>query len=317
MPCSRLAERVRLALMRVDDDNSERIEQEVRAQDRKTQEQEGKRREGETTAFDRALRSKQQAPAVAQARRLSGFPSKLSRQRKIADDTETNPERGIREEEPGKGDAPGRKGSLATGQRQRAETLAQDDLRRDGDERAVRDSDGREGEGRLGSRKEQQRKQDATREENVGRGRSAREGRAAGPNADGGSGNQQGSQQGGQHNRLQRLGPQRGPGCAPAGSGAAWFPRRRCPTAPRSGDSQKIVQSARVGVNRMGLPEMQIELKSEVLHGLKVKVSGRHGRVRAQFISSDRQVLEQLRSGMVDFRETLSRARFEGRCARD
>jgi hypothetical protein len=56
----------------------------------------------------------------------------------------------------------------------------------------------------------------------------------------------------------------------------------------------------------MGLPEMQIELKSEVLHGLKVKVSGRHGRVRAQFISSDRQVLEQLRSGMVDLRETLS-----------
>ena len=70
--------------------------------------------------------------------------------------------------------------------------------------------------------------------------------------------------------------------------------------------AEKIVQAARVGTNRMGLPEFQIELKSDVLKGLKVKVSGRHGRIRALFSSRDPQVLKQLRAEADGLRQALT-----------
>ena len=70
--------------------------------------------------------------------------------------------------------------------------------------------------------------------------------------------------------------------------------------------SEKIVKHARVGTNRMGLPEFQIELKSDILKGLKVKVSGRHGRIRASFSSRDPAVLRQLRGEVDGLRAALT-----------
>ena len=70
--------------------------------------------------------------------------------------------------------------------------------------------------------------------------------------------------------------------------------------------AEKIVQAARVGTNKMGLPEFQLELKSDILKGLKVKVSGRHGRIRALFSSRDPQVLKQLRAEADSLRQALT-----------
>jgi hypothetical protein len=70
--------------------------------------------------------------------------------------------------------------------------------------------------------------------------------------------------------------------------------------------ADRIVKHVHVGTNKMGLPEFQIELKSEVLKGLKVKVAGRHGRIRASFSSQDLAVIKQLRGGITQLREALT-----------
>ena len=70
--------------------------------------------------------------------------------------------------------------------------------------------------------------------------------------------------------------------------------------------ADKIVKNVRIGTNKIGLPEFQLELKSDILKGLKVKVSGRHGRIRALFSSRDPQVLKQLRGEVESLRTALT-----------
>jgi hypothetical protein len=59
--------------------------------------------------------------------------------------------------------------------------------------------------------------------------------------------------------------------------------------------AQKIVQRVRVGTNKDGMAEFQIDLKSTVLAGLSMKVMGQRGRVRAHFQCKDEGVLKLLR----------------------
>jgi hypothetical protein len=56
--------------------------------------------------------------------------------------------------------------------------------------------------------------------------------------------------------------------------------------------SQKIVERVRVGTNAAGKAEFQIDLRSEVLSGLTVKVSANNGKIRAVFSGNDRDVLK-------------------------
>lgn len=59
--------------------------------------------------------------------------------------------------------------------------------------------------------------------------------------------------------------------------------------------AQKIVERVRVGTNAAGHAEFQIELRSNVLSGLSVKVSASRGRISAVFSGNDREVLRMLR----------------------
>jgi hypothetical protein len=68
--------------------------------------------------------------------------------------------------------------------------------------------------------------------------------------------------------------------------------------------AQKIVERVRVGKNAAGKAEFQIDLRSTVLAGLSIKVSGSHGKIRAVFSGGDREVLKLLQ----DQAETLKAA---------
>lgn len=58
--------------------------------------------------------------------------------------------------------------------------------------------------------------------------------------------------------------------------------------------AQKIVERVRVGTNASGKVEMQIDLRSNVLAGLSVKVSSHQGKIKAVFSGSDKEVLKML-----------------------
>lgn len=59
--------------------------------------------------------------------------------------------------------------------------------------------------------------------------------------------------------------------------------------------AQKIVERVRVGTNAAGQSEFQIDLRSNVLKGLSIKLSGGNGRIKATFSGNDREVLKLLR----------------------
>lgn len=69
--------------------------------------------------------------------------------------------------------------------------------------------------------------------------------------------------------------------------------------------AQKIVERVRVGTNAAGQAEFQIDLRSNVLAGLSVKVSGAGGRIQAVFSGRDREVLKLLREQAESLRSAL------------
>ena len=70
--------------------------------------------------------------------------------------------------------------------------------------------------------------------------------------------------------------------------------------------AQKIVERVRVGTNAAGKAEFQIDLRSNVLSGLSIKVSSRNGRIDASFSGSNREVLALLEQNAESLRKTLS-----------
>ncbi len=58
--------------------------------------------------------------------------------------------------------------------------------------------------------------------------------------------------------------------------------------------AQKIVDKVRIGTNAMGKTEFQIDLRSDVLSGLSVKISAHNGKIKAVFQGSDKDVLKMI-----------------------
>lgn len=56
--------------------------------------------------------------------------------------------------------------------------------------------------------------------------------------------------------------------------------------------AQKIVERVRVGTNAAGKVEFQIDLRSDVLSGLSVKISAHNGKIKAVFQGNDKDVLK-------------------------
>ncbi|MBL9037376.1 MAG: flagellar hook-length control protein FliK, partial [Archangium sp.] len=69
--------------------------------------------------------------------------------------------------------------------------------------------------------------------------------------------------------------------------------------------AQKIVERVRVGTNTLGRVEFQIDLRSDVLAGLSVKVSSHNGKIKATFTGHDKDVLKLLESQGEALKEAL------------
>jgi len=70
--------------------------------------------------------------------------------------------------------------------------------------------------------------------------------------------------------------------------------------------AQKIVERVRVGTNAAGKVEFQIDLRSDVLKGLSVKVSSHNGKIKAVFQGSDRDVLKMIEEQKEALTQALS-----------
>lgn len=70
--------------------------------------------------------------------------------------------------------------------------------------------------------------------------------------------------------------------------------------------AQKIVERVRVGTNKAGASEFQIDLRGNVLGGLSIKISARNGKINAAFQGADREVMKLLRSNTEQLRTTLT-----------
>ncbi|WP_224250261.1 flagellar hook-length control protein FliK [Hyalangium gracile] len=84
--------------------------------------------------------------------------------------------------------------------------------------------------------------------------------------------------------------------------------------------AQKIVERVRVGTNGAGAAEFQIDLRSNVLSGLSIKLSAKNGKIQAVFSGNDRDVLkmieeqsEGLKSALQGRGLKLEELRFEAR----
>jgi len=69
--------------------------------------------------------------------------------------------------------------------------------------------------------------------------------------------------------------------------------------------AQKIVERARVGTNASGQAEFQMDLRSNVLSGLSIKVSGGNGKIKAVFSGNDREVMKLLRQNSDGLKKAL------------
>jgi hypothetical protein len=84
--------------------------------------------------------------------------------------------------------------------------------------------------------------------------------------------------------------------------------------------AQKIVERVRVGTNAAGRVEFQVDLRSDVLAGLTVKVSAYRGQIKAVFSGQDRDVLklieqhgEALKAALAARGLTLEELKIEAR----
>jgi hypothetical protein len=70
--------------------------------------------------------------------------------------------------------------------------------------------------------------------------------------------------------------------------------------------AQKIVERVRVGTNRAGNAEFQIDLRSDVLSGLSLRVSSSGGKINVVFSGSDRNALKLVEEQSEALRNALS-----------
>jgi hypothetical protein len=70
--------------------------------------------------------------------------------------------------------------------------------------------------------------------------------------------------------------------------------------------AQKIVERVRVGKNAAGAAEFQIDLRSNVLSGLSIKVQSQQGKISMVFSGSDKDTLKYIEEQVEGLKESLS-----------
>jgi hypothetical protein len=314
--------------MRIDDDSADRAVAEARAQDKKLQQQQQKRRSDEASTFDKALAGKKAEATVSRsfAERQAAStrsPVKALLARKDLSSVSKLAHAELEEQLDGQrateqqGEAV-LQGRTSAGRRDVDRKTGRTLEAGRGEDQAVNASSGervqtgeRDHEGKSLSRKQDAstdaRRQDSRDERSGG----ATAGRATATPGKVTAREHKGEQEG---QGKKDSGGQPGSFRLPPSALMAPPPLAVPKEAPQLSRlralaqeiAEKIVKAARVGVNKLGLPEFQMELKSDILQGLKVKVSGRHGRIRAHFSSRDPKVLKQLRGEIDGLRAALS-----------
>lgn len=71
--------------------------------------------------------------------------------------------------------------------------------------------------------------------------------------------------------------------------------------------AQKIVERVRIGTNAIGNAEFQIDLRSDVLSGLSIKLSTQNGKIKATFSGRNREVLKLLGEHAETLKEALGK----------
>ena len=69
--------------------------------------------------------------------------------------------------------------------------------------------------------------------------------------------------------------------------------------------AQKIVENVRIGTNALGRSEFQIDLRSNVLSGLSVKVSTHQGKIKAVFSGANKDVLKMIEEHADELKKAL------------
>ncbi|MEN9799369.1 MAG: hypothetical protein RL653_3065 [Pseudomonadota bacterium] len=69
--------------------------------------------------------------------------------------------------------------------------------------------------------------------------------------------------------------------------------------------AQKIVERVRVGTNKAGASEFQIDLRQDVLAGLSIKVASKHGRISMVFSGRDGETLKALEGQAEGLKDAL------------
>jgi hypothetical protein len=206
-------------------------------------------------------------------------------------------------------------GTAARGESRATETARQSDAENQGLTEASRSSEQGMGEGVLEGRKFdarssreaiEERKESSTTPMSTGGGRASSEKGDLKADADKGGGQQKGG--GGQDSKDGSAAPQfrlnpalMAPPPVAQKKDTSGSDRLRKIAAELA---QKIVEQVRVGKNSAGRMEFQIDLKSDVLAGLSVKVSSHNGKIKATFTGSDAKVLKMLE----EHREALKSA---------
>ncbi|MFL5320148.1 MAG: flagellar hook-length control protein FliK, partial [Myxococcaceae bacterium] len=70
--------------------------------------------------------------------------------------------------------------------------------------------------------------------------------------------------------------------------------------------AQKIVERVRVGTNAAGAAEFQIDLRSNVLKGLSIKVSTKQGKISMIFSGQDKDTLKYIEEQAAGLKESLT-----------
>lgn len=315
--------------MRIDDDSAERAVAEARAQDKKLQQQQQKRRADESTAFDKALAGKKQQEGTAArsfAERQQATSRSPVKELLAAHEGEALEPADLEEQQEAEHAAEHQgaalqRGRTAAGRKEIDRKTGRQLESGRGEDHSLHAAAGervrggqREQEGRAVLRQHDARSDDRRQEARDERGaQPSTAGRASATPGKVTAREQKGDQQGGQQGSG-NPGGQPGAFRLPPSALMAPPPLAVPKEAPQVSRlralaqeiAEKIVKAARVGVNKLGLPEFQLELKSDILQGLKVKVSGRHGRIRAHFSSRDPKVLKQLRGEIDGLRSALS-----------
>ncbi len=302
-------------MSRIDDKSGDRRAQEARLQDRRNQERLQKQRTAESTAFDAALK-RQKESSEKPDRQLK--PKNFAQERQKANEKQPLDPKPATETAASvelllEGELPDSQGQQLQHLKQKGQTFNERLTQRKPSQGAEAKVESQllgrqqEAERATGERQPDAKSDDIRQDIVSGGGRRNAPVQRQGDQQGGGAGRDSG-QSGGKEQKetsfklpptaLMAPPPVARPKDGPGAAGLRAMTKEIV---------DKIVSRVLVGHNDQGVPEFRIDLKSDVLKGLSIKVSGgRGGKIRAVFSGTDREALKALEKSSSELVKALA-----------